>query len=108
MNNTLGHNILHQSLLRPPVVEPQSKLNSSGILANTLFQAACWNQSAAQTRKSPLFTKFCGNNLNVRKQKLGMGSRRTVKFIPRAVLAMDPASEVIFHLLKMAAYSFLF
>jgi alpha-glucan,water dikinase len=108
MSNTLGHNILHQSLLRPPVVEPQSKLNSSGILANTLFQAAGWNQSAAQTRKSPLLTKFCGNNLNVRKQKLGMGSRRPVKFIPRAVLTMDSASEVIFHLLKMAAYFFLF
>lgn len=95
MSNTLGHNVLHQSLLRPPVVEPQSKFNSSGILANTLFQAASRNQSAAQTRKSPLFTKFCGNNLNVQTQKLGMRSRRAVKFIPRAVLAMDPASELV-------------
>lgn len=108
MSNILGNNILHQSLLHPPVVEPQSKLNSSGIPANTYFQAASWNQAAAQTRKSPLSTKFLGNNLKVRKPKLVMGTHRPLKFNLRAVLATDPASEVIFRLLKMAAYSFLF
>lgn len=108
MSNTLGNNILHQSLLRPPVVEPQSKLNSSGIPANTLFQAASWNKVAAQTRKSPLSTKFLGNNLNVLKPNLAMGTRRPLKFNLRAVLATDPSSEVIFRLLKMATYSFVF
>lgn len=103
MSNTFGNNILHQSLLRPPVVEPQNKLNSSGISANTLFKAAYWNQAAAQTRKSPLSSKFLGNNLNVQKPNLAMGSHRPVKFNLRAVLATDPASEVIFRLLKMAA-----
>ncbi|KAF5450262.1 hypothetical protein F2P56_030628 [Juglans regia] len=94
MSNILGNNILHQSLLRPPVVEPLSKLNSSGIPANTLFQAASWNQAAAQTRKSPLSTKFLGNNLKVRKPNLAMGTHRPLKFNLRAVLATDPASEL--------------
>ncbi|KAG6654998.1 alpha-glucan water dikinase, chloroplastic isoform X2 [Carya illinoinensis] len=94
MSNTLGNNILHQSLLRPPVVEPQSKLSSSGIPANTLFQAASWNKVAAQTRKSPLSTKFLGNNLNVLKPNLAMGTRRPLKFNLRAVLATDPSSEL--------------
>lgn len=108
MSNTLGHNILQQSLLRPPLLEPQRKLNSSGIPANTLFQAVCGNQSAAHSRKSPLSRKFFGNNLSVQKSKLASGTRCPVTVVPRAVLAMDPASEVIIHLLKMVAYPFCF
>lgn len=108
MSNTLGHNILQQSLLRPPLLEPQRKLNSSGIPANTLFQAVCGNQSAAHSRKSPLSRKFFGNNLSVQKSKLASGTRCPVTVVPLAVLAMDPASEVIIHLLKMVAYPFCF
>ncbi|CAB4294951.1 unnamed protein product [Prunus armeniaca] len=60
MSNSVGHNLLNQSLL-------QSKINSSGIPANTLFQAKSVHQVAAQARKSPISKKFCGNNLNVQK-----------------------------------------
>lgn len=94
MSNTLGHNILQQSLLRPPLLEPQRKLNSSGIPANTLFQAVCGNQSAAHSRKSPLSRKFFGKNLSVQKSRLASGTRCPVTVVPRAVLAMDPASEL--------------
>nr|XP_023898560.1 alpha-glucan water dikinase, chloroplastic [Quercus suber] len=94
MSNTLGHNILQQSLLRPPLLEPQRKLNSSGIAANTLFQAVCGNQSAAHSRKSPLSRKFFGKNLSVQKSRLASGTRCPVTVVPRAVLAMDPASEL--------------
>lgn len=108
MSNTLGHNILQQSLLRPPLLEPQRKLNSSGISANILFKAVCGNQSAAHSRKLPLSRKFFGNNLSVQKSKLASGTRCPVTVVPRAVLAMDPASEVIIPLLKMVVYSFCF
>ncbi|KAL4638999.1 hypothetical protein ACB092_03G186300 [Castanea dentata] len=94
MSNTLGHNILQQSLLRPPLLEPQRKLNSSGISANILFKAVCGNQSAAHSRKLPLSRKFFGNNLSVQKSKLASGTRCPVTVVPRAVLAMDPASEL--------------
>uniref|UniRef100_A0A2N9ILR4 Uncharacterized protein n=1 Tax=Fagus sylvatica TaxID=28930 RepID=A0A2N9ILR4_FAGSY len=84
MSNTLGHNLLQQSLLRSPVLEPQRKL--------TLFRAACGNQSSVHTRNSPLSRKFRGNNLNLRKSKLAMGTRHPVTFIPRAVLTTGPSS----------------
>ena len=87
MSNSIGHNLLNQSLV-------QSKLNSSGIPANTLFQAPCINQvvAATRTRKSQSSKKFSGNSLVVGKSKLMMGSRRPIA--PRAVLATDQASEV--------------
>lgn len=88
MSSSVGHNLLNQSLL-------QGKLNSSGIPANTLFQAACVNQVAARTRRSPASKKFSGTNLIARKPKLAMGSRRSVAVIPHAVLATDTTSEVI-------------
>ncbi|PON44874.1 Pyruvate, phosphate dikinase [Parasponia andersonii] len=88
MSNSIGHNLMNQSLV-------QSKLNSSGIPANTLFQAPCANQVvvAARTRKSQSSKKFSGNNLVVGKSKLTMGSRRPI--IPRAVLATDQVYEVV-------------
>ncbi|KAK1552116.1 hypothetical protein Q3G72_010601 [Acer saccharum] len=91
MSNSIGHNLLHQSLLCSTVLEHQSKLNSSGIPANSLFQAATINQAA---RKSPISTKFYGANLKARKPKLAMGSRRSASITPRAVLAVDSTSEV--------------
>jgi len=77
----------NQSLLRPTASEHRSsKLNPTGIPANSLFQSA----------RRPL-SSFYGNSLNVRKSKLGIaGARRSFIFTPRAVLAMDPPSEVIF------------
>ncbi|KAL5552841.1 hypothetical protein UlMin_040242 [Ulmus minor] len=87
MSNSVGHNLLNQSLL-------QSKLNSSGFPANTLQQAACVNQVSARNRKSPTLKKLSGNNLVVRRPKLAMGSRRPISVVPRAVLTTDTASEV--------------
>ncbi|TQD83177.1 hypothetical protein C1H46_031282 [Malus baccata] len=86
MSNSVGHNLLNQSLF-------QSKINSSGIPANTLFQAKSVHQVTAQARKSPISKKFCGNTLNVQKPKLAMGSRRPVTAIPLAVLTTDPPSN---------------
>ncbi|KAL9353251.1 hypothetical protein Peur_055931 [Populus x canadensis] len=75
----------NQSLLRPTASEHRSsKLNSTGIPANSLFQSA----------RRPL-SSFYGNSLKVRKSKLGIaGARRSFIFTPRAVLAMDPPSEL--------------
>lgn len=75
----------NQSLLRPTASEHRSsKLNSTGIPANSLFQSA----------RRPL-SSFYGNSLRVRKSKLGIaGARRSFIFTPRAVLAMDPPSEL--------------
>ncbi|XP_034909989.1 alpha-glucan water dikinase, chloroplastic isoform X3 [Populus alba] len=74
----------NHSLLRPTASEHRSsKLNSSGIPANSLFQSA----------RRPL-SSFYGNSLKVRKSELGIaGARRSFIFTPRAVLAMDPTSE---------------
>ena len=100
MSNSVGHNLMQQHFLRPTVLEHQSKLkNSSGVPTNSFFATASLNQSPAQTRKHQICTKFYGNSLNKRKQKLVMGSQRAVTFLPQAVLAADPAFEVIFSIL---------
>lgn len=85
MSNSISNNLLNQSLLR-------SKLNSSGIPANTLFQAS---RVKAPTRKSQTSKKFPGNNLVVGKPNLAMESRRRSSAVPRAVLAADTDSKVI-------------
>ncbi|KAI4314362.1 hypothetical protein L6164_027278 [Bauhinia variegata] len=94
MSNTVSHSLFHQTLHRPSVTEYSSKVNSSGIPANTLFQAVCVNQGPAQTQKYRLSKKFCGNSLFLRKRKLAMGAHRKVAAVPHAVLTTDPASEV--------------
>ncbi|XP_031271017.1 alpha-glucan water dikinase, chloroplastic isoform X2 [Pistacia vera] len=91
MSNSIGHNLLHNNLLCSTVLEHQSKFNSSGIPANSLYQAASVNQAA---RKSPVSTKFYGTSLNVRNSNLAVGKRRPVSIIPCATLAMDPTLEL--------------
>lgn len=91
MSNTIGHNLLHKSLLRHTLLEHQSKISCSGVSGNALFQA----QSPTQIKKSPISTKFRGNRLNLRKTKLPMGTHHLVSVIPRAVLTTDTTSEVI-------------
>ncbi|KAJ6321390.1 hypothetical protein OIU77_011468 [Salix suchowensis] len=84
-NSSIGHhNLFHnQRLLRPVSLEHQSKLNSFGIVANSLFKAA---------RRS---SSFCRNDLKLRRSKSGIGgSRRSVIFTPRAVLSMEPSFEL--------------
>ncbi|KAM6554704.1 hypothetical protein CsatB_015466 [Cannabis sativa] len=86
MSNSIGHNLVNQSLV-------QSKLNSSGIPANTLFQTPSFNQVATRPRKSQSSKDFSGSSLVIRKSKLAMGSRRST--VPRAVLATVQTSELL-------------
>nr|XP_011464043.1 PREDICTED: alpha-glucan water dikinase 1, chloroplastic isoform X2 [Fragaria vesca subsp. vesca]XP_011464044.1 PREDICTED: alpha-glucan water dikinase 1, chloroplastic isoform X2 [Fragaria vesca subsp. vesca] len=79
MSSSVSHNLL------------QSKINPSGIPANTLLRPKCVHQVPAQPRKSSLSKKFCGNSLQ--KPKLAMGSRRPVTFVPCAVLTTDQRSD---------------
>nr|TKR78762.1 alpha-glucan water dikinase, chloroplastic-like isoform X 4 [Populus alba] len=84
-SNIWHHKLFHcQSLLRPASLEHQSKLDSSGIFAKYFFKAA---------RRS---SRFYGNDLKLRRSESGIGgSRRSVIFTPRAVLAMEPSSELV-------------
>ncbi|XP_044491919.1 alpha-glucan water dikinase, chloroplastic isoform X2 [Mangifera indica] len=91
MSNSIGHNLLHNNLLHSTVLEHQSKFNSSGIPANSLYQVASVNQAEG---KSSVSTKFYGTSLNVRKPCLAVDKCRPIRFIPCAVLAMNPASEL--------------
>lgn len=93
MSNTVGHNLLQQSLLRPVVLEHQSKLHSSGTHPYSLYRPGSVTNSAAQIGKSFLSKKFYGNSLNKQKARLTTGTGGQVKIVPQAVLAMDPASE---------------
>ena len=102
MSNSVGQNLIQQHFLRPTVLEHQSKLkNSSGVPTNSFCATASLNQSPAQQRKYKLSTKFYGNSISERKQKLAMGSQRAVKFIPQAVLAVDPAFKTKDDLLSL-------
>ncbi|KAJ7943678.1 Alpha-glucan water dikinase, chloroplastic [Quillaja saponaria] len=94
MSNTVGHSILHKTLVFHTVTEYQSKINSSGIPAKTLFQAVSVKQAQAQIGKFLISTNFCGNKFKVRKPKLAMGTRRPISVVPHAVLTTDPASEL--------------
>ncbi|KAJ8758944.1 hypothetical protein K2173_003182 [Erythroxylum novogranatense] len=93
MSNSIGHNLFHQNLIRHGVFEHQSKLNSFGIPANSLFQSATINQPASRIHRSGLLTNFYGSRLKLRKSKVAFGMRHPVAISPRAVLATDPASE---------------
>uniref|UniRef100_A0A5B6YGN2 alpha-glucan, water dikinase n=1 Tax=Davidia involucrata TaxID=16924 RepID=A0A5B6YGN2_DAVIN len=90
MSNSIGYNLLHQSLLPSTVLEHQTKINPASIAGNTLFQA----QATLQVRKSTISTKFRGDRLNVRKTKLPMGTHRVLSAFPQAILVTDPASEL--------------
>lgn len=97
MSNSIGHKLFQQSLVRPAVLEHRSKLNSSGIPANSLFQSGCVSQGgeAPQLRRSPISSSFYGNGLKVRKSKLAVRICRPAMVSPRSVLAMDPASQLV-------------
>ncbi|XP_058088674.1 alpha-glucan water dikinase, chloroplastic [Magnolia sinica] len=97
MSNTLGHGLIHRTLCQPTFLEHQSKIHS-GIPCNSSFQvpaASMSNQSACQMRISLVSTKFHGNTLNKAKAKVSRGRHSGVSIVPRAVLAADPASEVV-------------
>ncbi|XP_065873488.1 alpha-glucan water dikinase, chloroplastic [Euphorbia lathyris] len=89
MSNSIGHKLFQQSLLRPAVLEYRSKLNTPGI------PSVSQGVAAPTLRTSPISTTFYGNSLKVRKSKLAVGTRPPATVKPRAVLAMDPASEQV-------------
>ncbi|XP_011086610.1 alpha-glucan water dikinase, chloroplastic [Sesamum indicum] len=89
MSNTVGNNLLRQSLLSPTVLEHQSRINSSTcVRGNTFFQP----QANSLIHKSPISTEFRGNRLTMQKNKLQMGKQRAVLRSTQAVLAANPSS----------------
>ncbi|KAF7809324.1 alpha-glucan water dikinase, chloroplastic [Senna tora] len=95
MSNTVTHSIFifHQTLLCPAVSKYRSKVNSSVIPSNTLYQHKGVNQAPAQAHKFLLSTQFSGNNLCVRKPEFGMGGHQQAPIIAHAV-SVDCASPL--------------
>ncbi|CAN1310832.1 Alpha-glucan water dikinase, chloroplastic [Linum perenne] len=94
MSNSVSHNLFYQSLLHPKVVDSRGKSKASGILGNSLFQAASVNQAALRTRGVTPSSSFYGRRLRIRKSKVSAEGSRPVAVIPRAVLAMEQPSEL--------------
>ena len=67
-----------------------------------------WEPISSAYKELPLFRKFRGNDLSVRKSKVAVRICQPFTVILRAVLAMDLDFEVIFHLLKMVLILFCF
>ncbi|CAM8982027.1 unnamed protein product [Rhodiola kirilowii] len=87
MSNSIGQgHHYHKALLRPTVIERQSKHNSSG---NTLFPI----QGFSRSKSSVLFSTFRGKSLKSVRSRLPMGTPRLLTVIPHAVLATDTASQ---------------
>ena len=104
MSNSIGNKVLHQSFLPWTVLEPRSRINSTSTGKNTLFSP----QATSAARKSPISTEFHGSNFTVNEEKLSMGKERGLSSFPRAVLATDPSSQVIFYFsVELTWYSFL-
>lgn len=91
MSNTIGNNLLHQSLLSPTVLEHQSRSNSStSIRGNAFLQP----QANSLTHRAPISTEFLGRRVALQKNKLPMGKLCTILRSTKAVLAADPSSVV--------------
>ncbi|EEF34459.1 alpha-glucan water dikinase, chloroplastic [Ricinus communis] len=94
MSNSISHNLLQQSLVRHSVVlEHRNKLNSSS--SSSAAASGIASLSAPQIRRSSISSSFYGNRLKISKSKLAIGTPRPATITPRAVLAMDPASELV-------------
>ena len=83
MSNSLVNNLLNRALIRPP---HHTKLNSSCLPA------------VGKIGRSNLSTQLFGKGLHKSGQRLLTDIGRPVSFVTRAVLAMDPASQVKFFL----------
>ncbi|KAK4758856.1 hypothetical protein SAY87_020157 [Trapa incisa] len=92
MSNSVSQNLLQQSLLRPIVFEHQSKLNSSSIPANTLYQSTA--SKAAKTQKSQLSSKFMGKCWSFRRGEHTMELGRGDAVTTCSVLPSDPVSQL--------------
>ncbi|KAG8366087.1 hypothetical protein BUALT_Bualt17G0039400 [Buddleja alternifolia] len=90
MSNTIGNNLLHQSLLSSNVLEQhQCRINSSTYIGgNTFFHP----QANSLIHKSPISTEFRGNRLTMQKNRLHMGKHHSVSKSPQAVLAANTSS----------------
>ncbi|XP_042064043.1 alpha-glucan water dikinase, chloroplastic-like isoform X1 [Salvia splendens] len=89
MSNTIGNNLLHQSLLSPTVLEHQSRSNTStSVRGNTFLQP----QAYSLTHRTPISTDFWGRRVSLQKNRLQMGKMYTILRSVKAVLAADPSS----------------
>ncbi|KAL1565640.1 alpha-glucan, water dikinase [Salvia divinorum] len=89
MSNTIGNNLLHQSLLSPTVLEHQSRSNTStSVWGNSFLQP----QAYSLTHRAPISTDFWGRRVSLQKNKLQMGKMCTILRSVKAVLAADPSS----------------
>lgn len=94
MSNSLGHNLLNRGLIRPVSFEHQNKLTSSCAPAVSVYQTATVNPALGKIGRSNLGTNLYGKGLRKAGRSLITETGRPVSFVPRAVLAMDPASQV--------------
>ncbi|GAB4829230.1 hypothetical protein Ancab_018896 [Ancistrocladus abbreviatus] len=93
MSNSIGHNILHGSLIGPSVFfEHQSKIYSCGGTCSSGIPSLKV-QATSQGRNLPISTNFYGKRLNLLKVKFPMMATRRFSFVARAVVATDPAAE---------------
>lgn len=88
MSNSVVHHLLNRGFTRPVSFEHRNKLNSSCVPA------------VGKIGKSSLGTQLYGKGLQKTGRRLITETGRPVSFVTRAVLAMDPASQVhSFHFL---------
>lgn len=95
-------NLLNRGLIRPVNFEHQNKLNSSCVPAVSVYQTSTVNPAVGKIGRSNLGTKLYGRGLKKAGPRLITETGRSVSFVPRAVLAMDPASQVnLFFLMEI-------
>uniref|UniRef100_A0A1J3IBP2 alpha-glucan, water dikinase n=1 Tax=Noccaea caerulescens TaxID=107243 RepID=A0A1J3IBP2_NOCCA len=93
MSNSVVHNLLNRGLIRPVSFEHQNKLTSSCAPAVSVYQTATVNPALGKIGRSNLGTKLYGKGLRKAGRSLITETGRPASFVPRAVLAMDPASQ---------------
>ncbi|XP_010458437.1 PREDICTED: alpha-glucan water dikinase 1, chloroplastic [Camelina sativa] len=83
MSNSVVHNLLNRGLIRPVTFDHQNKLNSS---------SSCVPSVSVNSKKISRSNLY-GKGLSKTGRTLITETGRPVSFVPRAVLAMDPASQ---------------
>lgn len=83
MSNSVVHHLLNRGFTRPVSFEHRNKLNSSSLPA------------VGNIGRSSLGTQLYGKGVKKTGRRLITGTGRPVSFVTQAVLAMDPASQVI-------------
>lgn len=81
------HNLLNRGLIRPVSFDHQNKLNSSCVPPLSVYQTATVGKKIGRS-------KLYGKGLKKTGRGLITETGGPVSFVPRAVLAMDPTSQV--------------